>query len=318
MKILQVLDPAHEHWVQGGTFKDLRACSKFFEDEPLYLGSPFRTQPFFHWIRGIYKAINADCILFSSLTPLENYFRVKRFLAKKQTLAVWFTHQEGFFSTLQLRAMNSCEVVFVHSNQEKSHLEPLISSKVEVTMGAVDFSRFESPPVLGTCIAWVGTPNARKNPEEILRFATENPDLKFRILGKNWSGTLPGARVPFLPNLEYLEVNGPLKSSDLNGCDIYICTSFIEGGPMPMLESIAGNLKIISRDVGFVQDVFKEFGISGANIYSSYEEILPLVNRLRSEEKPRYATMVKTYSFERLATLIAQHFLKTGLKSQPH
>ncbi len=85
-----------------------------------------------------------------------------------------------------------------------------------------------------------------------------------------------------------------------------------------MLESIAGNLKIISRDVGFVQDVFKEFGISGANIYSSYEEILPLVNRLRSEEKPRYATMVKTYSFERLATLIAQHFLKTGLRSQPH
>lgn len=313
MKILQVLDPAHKHWVQGGTFKDLRASSTFFENEPLYLGSPLRTQKFFPWIRGIFKTINADSILFSSLTPLENYFRVKRFIPKKQMVAVWFTHQEGLFTNLQLKALNSCEVVFVHSTQEKKHLEMLITSKIEVTIGAVDFSRFEMPPKLDSCIVWVGTPNERKNPEELLRLATENPDLRFRILGKNWSGTALGSKISYLPNIEYSEINGPLKSSDLDGCDMYICTSTIEGGPMPMLESIAGNLKVISRDVGFVQDVFREFGITSSNIYSSFEDILPLINRLRNEEVPTYAAMVKTYSFERLAAVIAKHFASSAI-----
>jgi len=306
MKILQVLDPAHKYWVQGGTFEDLRANSEIFETCPAFLGAPFRTQKFFPWVRSFLKTINADYILFSSITPLENYYKVIRFFPKKQKMAVWFTHQEGRFTTLQLRALNACKVVLVHSSQEKKNLELLISSKVEVTLGAIDSSRFSRSSKPGLCVVWIGTPNIRKNPEEFLRLAAENPELKFRILGKNWLGTSLMVRITQLPNIEYSEITGPLKSSDLDGCDIYICTSAIEGGPMPLLESVAGNLKVLSRDVGFVRDVFKEFGVSTDFIYSKYEEILPLVNRLRDLPAPNYGSRIKVYSFERLGRLIAE------------
>jgi glycosyltransferase involved in cell wall biosynthesis len=312
MKILQVLDPAHEHWVQGGTFKDLRLNSEFFETRPVYLGAPFRTQRFRTWICSFLKTTKFDYILFSSITPLENYYRLSRFFPRKQKMAVWFTHQEGEFTPLQLSALDSCAVVFVHSLREKMNLELLISSNVEVTLGAIDSSRFSSPPKPGKCVVWIGTPNIRKNPDEFLRLASENPSLSFRILGKNWLGTHLANRILQLPNIEYSEIIGPLKSSDLDGCDIYICTSMIEGGPMPLLESIAGNLKVLSRDVGFVRDVFYTFGISTKFIYSRYEEILPLIGQLRNSPVPNYSSKIHFYSFNRLSKLISESLFSTG------
>ena len=307
MRILQVLDPSHKNWVQGGTFKDLRLNSKIFNENPVYLGAPFRTQQILHWLRSIQKVFSSKYILFSSITPLENYYKIARFFPKKRKLAVWFTHQEGRFTALQLRALNSCKVIFVHSSQEKFNLESMVSSKVEVTLGAIDSSRFSRSPNPGMCILWIGTPNERKNPREFLRLASDNPDLNFRILGKNWIGTHLGDKITRISNIEYYEITRPLESSDLDGCDIYICTSFIEGGPMPLLESIAGNLKVLSRDVGFVQDVFREFGISSDFIYSEYEEIVPLINRLRRESRTNYGSRIEIYSFERLGRLIAEN-----------
>ena len=309
MKILQVLDPSHEFWVQGGTFKDLRQASDIFEDFPIYLGAPFRTQRFRPWIRSLLKSINADHIIFSSITPLENYYRVVRFFPRKQKVAVWFTHLEGKLTVSQLKALNYCKVVFVHSTQEKRNLELSLSSKIQVTLGAVDLSRFSRPSKPDMCVLWVGTPNIRKNPQEFLRLASQHPELKFRILGKNWLGTNLVESIYQLRNIEYREITGPINSSDLDGCDIYLCTSLIEGGPMPLLESIAGNLKVLCRDVGFVRDVFREFGISTEFIYSKYDEILPLIKRLRAMPKPDHSSKIQAYSFERLSNMIAEDLI---------
>lgn len=309
MRIKQVLDPSHANWVLGGIFSDLRTQSDAFEPIPAYLSSFPRINRLSPWFRIILTLLTERNLLFSSITPLENYLKFVRFLPRKQHIGLWFTHQEGSFNSIQEKALRSCDVIFVHSNRDKERLSGVVSCRIVVVLGAIEPTRFAKNPTRGKRLLWVGTPNERKNPGELIRFAFDNPELDIRILGKGWEGTPAFDSIESLPNIEYVEILGPLNSSNLDGCDIYLCTSLIEGKPMPLLESTAGNLKVISRDVGFVRDVFSKLGISEQFIYSRYEEMRPLVERHRSaNEFPHYADQAKQYSFLRLAKMVTAEF----------
>jgi glycosyltransferase involved in cell wall biosynthesis len=309
MHIKQVLDPSHADWVLGGIFRDLRAQSDIFETKPAYLSSFPGIKKIFPWVGSFLALFKERKLLFSSITPLENYFKFSRFLFRKQQIGLWFTHQEGSFTSIQEKALRSCDVIFVHSNREKERLSGIVSCRIVVVIGAIEPIRFAKNPRKGKCVLWIGTPNERKNPGELIRFTLGNPELDFRILGKGWKGTAAFDSIKGLPNVEYVEILGPLNSSDLDGCDIYLCTSLIEGGPMPLLEATAGNLKVISRDVGFVRDVFLRVGISEQFIYSRYEEIRPLIEKHRADGAfPQYAEKVKEYSFLRLAETVVTGF----------
>ena len=311
MKITQVLDPAHEQWVQGGTFKDLRNVSKIFNQRPIYIGSPFRTQGPLIWIVSCFKIFLGRHLLFSSLTPLVNYYRVYRFLPKLSKIGLWFTHQENSFSKSELLALSRCDVIFVHSLKQKKELEKIVKSKVEVMLGAIEVSRFKDSAVIGRRIVWVGTPNFRKNPDLLVSLAQANPNLDFLLLGKGWSKSPLMKTVNSLRNIEYREIIAPLTSKDFDGCDIYLCTSRIEGGPMPLLESLAAGLHPISTNVGFVEDLYNFFSISKQFIFYNFDQIVPLIDELReNQRKDSYILQNKItkLSFENLSNLIISHY----------
>jgi glycosyltransferase involved in cell wall biosynthesis len=311
LKITQVLDPAHEQWVQGGTFKDLRNVSKIFNQRPIYIGSPFRTQGPLIWIVSCFKIFLGRHLLFSSLTPLVNYYRVYRFLPKLSKIGLWFTHQENSFSKSELLALSRCDVIFVHSLKQKKELEKIVKSKVEVMLGAIEVSRFKDSAVIGRRIVWVGTPNFRKNPDLLVSLAQANPNLDFLLLGKGWSKSPLMKTVNSLRNIEYREIIAPLTSKDFDGCDIYLCTSRIEGGPMPLLESLAAGLHPISTNVGFVEDLYNFFSISKQFIFYNFDQIVPLIDELReNQRKDSYILQNKItkLSFENLSNLIISHY----------
>ena len=311
MKITQVLDPAHEQWVQGGTFKDLRNVSKIFNQRPIYIGSPFRTQGPLIWIVSCFKIFLGRHLLFSSLTPLVNYYRVYRFLPKLSKIGLWFTHQENSFSKSELLALSRCDVIFVHSLKQKKELEKIVKSKVEVMLGAIEVSRFKDSAVIGRRIVWVGTPNFRKNPDLLISLARANPDLDFLLLGKGWSKSPLMKTINSLRNIEYREIIAPLTSKDFDGCDIYLCTSRIEGGPMPLLESLAAGLHPISTNVGFVEDLYNFFSISKQFIFYNFDQIVPLIDELRENQRKDSFILqnkITKLSFENLSNLIISHY----------
>jgi len=311
LKITQVLDPAHEQWVQGGTFKDLRNVSKIFNQRPIYIGSPFRTQGPLIWIVSCFKIFLGRHLLFSSLTPLVNYYRVYRFLPKLSKIGLWFTHQENSFSKSELLALSRCDVIFVHSLKQKKELEKIVKSKIEVMLGAIEVSRFKDSAVIGRRIVWVGTPNFRKNPDLLVSLAQANPDLDFLLLGKGWSKSSLMKTVNSLRNIEYREIIAPLTSKDFDGCDIYLCTSRIEGGPMPLLESLAAGLHPISTNVGFVEDLYNFFSISKQFIFYNFDQIVPLIDELRENQRKDSFILqnkITKLSFENLSNLIISHY----------
>jgi|688.fasta_scaffold08086_6 glycosyltransferase involved in cell wall biosynthesis len=311
LKILQVLDPSHESWVQGGVFKDLKNSSKVFHKKPVYLGSPFKTQSVFHWAWSVLRIIFSRKILFSSLTPLENYSRVFSLIGYYQQKTLWFTHNEQILNKRQLKAINRCGAVLVHSSKAKMELQEFYKGKIIVMLAAIEFTRFSSPSISGEKIVWVGTYSRRKNPKLFLNLVRKNPHLQFRILGKNWDKKFVDALLFQLKNLEYFEIEGAINSAQFNGCDIYLCTSEIEGAPMPLLESIAAGLNPISSDVGFVRDIFEYFQISEKFIYTSEDEVVGLVNSLRLNSCQRIdhnRALIKNLSFENLGKLIQSSF----------
>lgn len=307
-KIQQVLDPSHRDWVQGGTFKDLRADSELFKVRPIFIPPPNTIRNTFSWILESFRIFRCDYVLFSSLTPLENFGR-SRLRRKGQILGVWFTHQEFNFRRSETRQLRRCKYIFVHSERTQDWLQrEFPSAQVIHFVGALDLTRFDRPAKPGTKVAWVGTPTNRKNPQYLLDLAHSSPHLNFRVLGKNWGSSEYFKELLLLSNVEYVEISGALSSSDFDECGVYLMLSEIEGGPMPLLESLAAGLVPICTRTGFVEDLLGPLDLNH-NIVGGpdLEEIAKLIQdsiKLSSDTSYRI-NFAKQFDFNRLRNVIS-------------
>ena len=255
-RILQVLDPGHKTWVLGGLFKDLRESSEqVFESNPIYLTPPNSVKNTFFWILKCLTILKSRRVLFSSLTPLENYARFP-LSSWNQKIGLWFTHKDGDFNSSEVYSLNKCDTIFLHSMRQSSEISKVCSCKQVVMLAAIDPSRFNRRAIKGKKIVWVGTPSERKNPKLFLSIVDALPNEEFLLIGKGWLESQYTSRLSAISNLEYREIKGPLKVEDLDGCDIYIVTSRVEGGPIPLMECLAAGLIPISTDTGFVREMF--------------------------------------------------------------
>lgn len=257
-----VIDPSHESWVLGGLMRELAISSRYIHNDVIAL-PPIRK--LFKYLSIRLRLAREGSILFSSLTPLENYLYFP-ILAKNQEIKLWFTHKEGSFSKTELKCLLKVDQIYVHSSHEANRLKELGCRSVTVAIGAVDSRRFRKKSSIGEEIVWVGTPSARKQPEIFLNLVQDNPETQFRLLGYGWEQSIYWDTVNSLHNLRHVPIRGPLTSQDFDGCFAYLMTSEVEGGPMPLLETLAAGLAPLVTDCGFVKDVFDYCEISSRYI----------------------------------------------------
>ena len=307
MRIAQVLDPSHKNWVLGGLFRDLLSSSSFFDRNTILLPPPNSLLNFIKWLISCKRISSFNLVLFSSLTPLENYSKYW-FNNKNARLGLWFTHKEKTFSKKQKIAITKCDVIFVHSQKiQKLLLQEFPSIKIIVAIGAINSDRFKLKTEIGTRIVWVGTIADRKNPEIFIDLVRLTPHLNFRVLGKKWKESNLWRQLETLPNIEYFEIDHPLTSTDFNGCSVYLMLSKIEGGPMPLLESLAAGLVPICTRTGFVEDLLIPLGLK-SNIIDEFE-LAKIIEKIEiiidsNIDRAIISVYAQKYSFERLAKLI--------------
>jgi glycosyltransferase involved in cell wall biosynthesis len=223
-------------------------------------------------------------------------------------LGLWFTHQDKTFSQKQKIAIKKCDVIFVHSRKiQKFLLQEFPDKKIVIVIGAINSDRFKLKTEIGTKIVWVGTIADRKNPEIFIDLVRLAPHLSFRVLGKEWKESDLWPHLETLPNIEYFEINHPLTSTDFNGCSVYLMFSKIEGGPMPLLESLAAGLVPICTRTGFVEDLLVPLGLE-SNIIDEIKlsKIIEKIEVIIDSNIDRAVISIyaKKYSFDRLAKLI--------------
>ena len=291
------IDPGHSNWILGGLAREVSAFDPVFFSNPSVI-SNIRSKSVFSTVINVTKVlIKRNPILFSSITPLENFLKFARLNMNRK--AVLFTHQEGELSNKSLKVLHKADLIFVFSANDKYKLENLgIIRSIVVLTGAINPELFSSPALPGNRIVYIGTAVERKNPKFFLDFAELNPHIQFKILGKDWKKSILWKELDKLSNVEYSEITGPITSKELDFCSHYLMLSKVEGGPMTLIESVAAGLIPISTKTGIAPDFLSQVGY-----FDQLIEFPPSFDQVKSKLENTY-----TKNQVQLASAIAKEF----------
>lgn len=152
-----------------------------------------------------------------------------------------------------------------------------------VVYGAVERRVFypSKSPILGGYILIAGDCKLRKNPDKIRDLVRNNPDLKFVFESHAWKKVFPSTEKLDL-NISFQD-SGTLNRGDLYRNASALCNlSFLEGGPIPVLQALASGTPILSSDVGFVREVLTEGFGRVINLDLTIQEISGLLREVAS------------------------------------
>ncbi len=97
----------------------------------------------------------------------------------------------------------------------------------------------------------------RKNPNLIFEVIQMNPTYSFTILGKNWETWAQFHKLIKLKNLDYSSFQYSFYPKILRQHRVFCSLSFIEGGPVPLLEALSCGLKVVTTDTGHARDIIQ-------------------------------------------------------------
>ena len=131
----------------------------------------------------------------------------------------------------------------------------LPAAKVSVAIPGADPDRF--PPhargqgAVGLCSAYY----PRKAPGTVLGLVRALPHRQFRLLGRRWEQWDGFAELSREPNFTYLEGGYDAYPDFYAGTDVFVSTSRLEGGPVPLLEAMMANAVPVATATGFAPDL---------------------------------------------------------------
>ena len=133
---------------------------------------------------------------------------------------------------------------------------------------------------VGFCSAF----SDRKNPEMIFNLVKHMPERQFYLIGRYWDRYEKYKELISFPNFTYFDNKDYSTYPSLyNKIDIFISPSYLEGGPVPVLEAMLSNCFPIVTNTGYGPDVVqhnKNGFIFEAN--TSYENVVTLINEADS------------------------------------
>ncbi|TVZ55375.1 glycosyltransferase involved in cell wall biosynthesis [Lutibacter sp. Hel_I_33_5] len=159
---------------------------------------------------------------------------------------------------------------------------------------------------VGFCSAY----GPRKNAQLIFDIINNMPEKHFYILGKGWENFERFEELSKLKNFTYYNNEDYHKFPDLyTKIDTFISASFLEGGPVPILEAMLSNCFPIATKTGFCPDII-EHGKNGflIDLDITYKEVIPLIKEA-DNIKFNVRETVLEYSWEKCAKKIDTLFL---------
>jgi glycosyltransferase involved in cell wall biosynthesis len=107
----------------------------------------------------------------------------------------------------------------------------------------------------------------RKGAELLPDIVKKLPDWNFIVMGRGWGNFLKQEKLLNVPNFTYVQFNKKNRSKYFSKAKIFLSLSNLEGGPVPLIESMALGVIPISTSTGFAPEFIKD----GTNGY-----LLPL------------------------------------------
>ncbi|MDJ0616918.1 MAG: glycosyltransferase family 4 protein [Calothrix sp. MO_192.B10] len=200
-------------------------------------------------------------------------------------ILVWYTHPRndlGISNEELIYVLNKATKVICACSQFARLLvsQGLKSERVTYILGAADPNIFQSHQrqngAVGFCTAFY----YRKEPERIFNIIKMMPHRKFILLGKGWEKYEKFLEMQSLPNFSYIEAPYSDYPQYYALMDVFVSPAKLEGGPIPLVETMMCNVVPVASNTGFAPDLI----VHGENgfifdVDSSVEDICELIDQ---------------------------------------
>lgn len=187
----------------------------------------------------------------------------KRLINDERKVYCWYTHPRDETQKSiqeQKESFSKCEkVFFACSMHKKLWLERGLDTNIAMlVLGGFDKNIFKyrernKNQSIGICSSFY----ERKNPKLIHEVVSRMKDKHFFLIGKNWHKYTLFEELLRCGNLTYLTLNYTQYYYYYSKMSVFLSTSKIEGGPIPLMEAMASNCFPVVSDTGFATDVIK-------------------------------------------------------------
>jgi glycosyltransferase involved in cell wall biosynthesis len=159
---------------------------------------------------------------------------------------------------------------------------------------------------IGFCMGYY----KRKNPELIIDIVKNMPDKKFLLIGRNWDQYERFNEILSFPNFEYYD-NIPYERYPeiYHKMDVFVSTSYLEGGPVPLLEAMLCNVVPVVTRTGFCSDLV-EHGKNGY-LFDSTDNVQHVIQLIREaiDLKINVRPYAEPHSWQNYANKIRELFI---------
>lgn len=234
-------------------------------------------------------------------------------LRKKNIVMFTHAHYTTSYSKTHIAwCLNLADKVICLNSQVKEDLIGIgiKPEKLEVIHIASDPEFFYSHERKNGDVGFCSNFGERKNPELVFQIIKNMPQKHFHIFGKNWENFDKFPQLEKLKNFTYHNNRDYSEFPELySKIDTFVSPSILEGGPVPILESMLSNCVPVASKTGFCPDIIKH-GENGFlfDIDASYKDVIPLIEDADTIKIDIRETALE-YSWENCAKKIDQLFL---------
>jgi glycosyltransferase involved in cell wall biosynthesis len=151
----------------------------------------------------------------------------------------------------------------------KSDAENLVkhglnATKVRIVYGAIDSECFRDLDIKRSpkTILLASVYSQRKGVEFLPQIIARLPEWKFIILGRGWSDFLKESKIDDCPNVDYRYFSKETRNIAMSEASVFLSLSKLEGGPIPLIESMSMDIYPVATDTGFASDLITQ-GVDG-------------------------------------------------------
>jgi glycosyltransferase involved in cell wall biosynthesis len=255
---------ANRNWILGNWIKEVK----------LRLPNNFRLW----WVPSIYAGKRpiekflkfpiptADAYFFSYPTLFKHYEQ-KNSAKFKNNSIVLYPHNEPEMGSIneQVILLNKAFKVHFYCKADAENLikNGLSLDKITIANCAIDIDcelDYKVKRVSNT-IVLASKYGPRKGANLLPKIIQKLPSWNFIVMGRGWEGFIRDNELGNLPNFRYVKFNKINRSKYFSEARIFLSLSNLEGGPVPLIESMSLGVIPICTETGFAS----EFISDGAN-----------------------------------------------------
>lgn len=222
---------------------------------------------------------------------------------------IWYTHPRStdMDDSELAQAFNKADAIFFHSKTFAEHfirlgLKP---EKSFVVLGAADPEIFYPHERTGKGkIGFVSSYYERKNPDLIYALVKAMKHREFILVGKDWEKYPHFNDMQKCPNFSYVTPSYQEYPAYYDSMDVFVSPSYLEGGPIPLVEAMMANVVPVASNTGFSTDLISH-NMNGYifDPYGPVEDVITLIEQAFKLPTDVRAT-VEHLTWDRLTDII--------------